>query len=196
MSPRYSPRNPGPRQPTMQARLKEQDSKLATRYSCSTHAITYHTTDRKPLCPMCDLENHTVDVQESLKKLANQVELLHAENKRLRTQVDLVDAMREAIDIIGRDDLMFLKTVLYQWKIDRSIALKVTHGASRQSRKRAPNGFIAMPRDGDPLGYACTSLGGLAMAEYLEEAINTVGSAQAMVLLVRAMARHLPGATG
>ena len=181
----------------MQAKHNDQDaSKLATKFSCSEHAITYYMPNgTKALCPACDADRILAEMRKALDEVNNKNRMLHDENQRLRVQVDLVQAIRDAVEVTGTEDLMFLKTVLYQWKIDRSIALKVTHGR-KKSRSAAPNGFIAMPRGGEPEGYACTSIGGLAIAEYFEEAVNTVGSAQAMILLVRAMAKLLPGATG
>lgn len=191
-----SPYNNPSRARPIQAKHAVQDSPLATKYSCSLHAISYHATS--PACPLCDADKRVHDLQRALADVTNRLEILHDENKRLRVQTDVVEAMREALDVTGPDDLLFLKEVLYQWKIDRSIALKVTHGSLLRKRSRAklpPNGFIAMPRGADPRGHVCNSLGGLAIAGYFEEALNTVGSAQAMILLVRAMAKHLPGAT-
>ena len=205
--PKYGPnarrmRPPAAARP-VQGRAADQDAPaLATKYSCSTHYVTYYMPNgERALCPACDAEKQTSDLREALKESQNRAERLHEENRKLRLQTDVVESIKDALDVTGHDDLMFLKEVLYRWKIDRSIALKVTHGTSLGSKKKkrdaqAPNGFIAMPRGGEPEGYACSSLGGLAIAEYFEEALNTVGSAQAMILLVRAMAKQLPGATG
>lgn len=187
-----------PSKPAMQGRHKDGPGQLGgKKYSCSTHGVTYLSFTPAPLCPVCDAEEQLRITQEAMQKIRNEVKLLHEQNKRLRAQTDVTEAIREALGIIGQEDLLWLKEVLYQWKIDRSVSLKVTHGkvAPGRSSRKAPNGFIAMYRGRDPEGYLCKSVGGLAVAEYLEEGINTVGSAQAMILLVRAFAKELPGAS-
>jgi hypothetical protein len=80
------------------------------------------------------------------------------------------------------------------------VALKVTHGKPaagkriKRGEKLPPNGFMALPRKGDPEGHLATSIGGLAMAEYLDEAITTHGSAMAMGIMLKAWWKVLPGA--
>ena len=50
-----------------------------------------------------------------------------------------------------------------------------------------------MQRIGDPYGHVCESMGGLAIAQYFDEATNSGGPAKAMEILARAFAEHLPG---
>lgn len=167
------------------------------KYSCTRHYIDYDVPDGyRRQCPMCALELRLSSTQQELKESVNQLALLKEQNTRLQQQVDVVNAIRSALDVIDDNDLNFLKEVLYQWKIDRSISLKVTHGPKKRGKRQLPppNGFIAMPRGVDPWGHGCTSIGGMAIAGYYEEALNTVGSAKAMALMVRALSAYLPGA--
>jgi hypothetical protein len=134
-------------------------------------------------------------LRKALKDAHNQLSILTEQNLQLKVQTDIVAAIREAALVLDDNDLAFLKTTLYEWRDQKSVTLKTTHGPRKKKREvPPPNGFIAMPRSGDPYGHICTSVGGLAIAEYFDEATNTVGSANAMALLVRGLSAHLPGA--
>lgn len=162
-------------------------------FECGIHNITYEAA--RAGCPMCASERQVNQMRSALKDAQNQLQILTEQNLQLKVQVDIVAAIREATQILDDNDMAFLKTVLYEWRDQKSVALKTTHGPRKKKREvPPPNGFIAMPRSGDPYGHLCTSVGGLAIAEYLDEAINTVGPANAMTLLVRGMSSHLPGA--
>lgn len=202
----YRVRAPQPklrtRTSTLQARHGEQDNlPYATKYSCSTHLVSYYAPVNSPVhCPVCALEEEVEQVRTRYQTLANELEMARNKLERLQPQVDLVTAMRGALEVTEKDDLVWLKTQMYQYKIDKSVTLKVTHGkiAGSKRRRRAdterPNGFMALPRGGEPEGYLCTSIGGLAIADYFDEALHTVGSAQAMGMLLKAMWQVLPGA--
>lgn len=165
-------------------------------FECGIHGLTYEAY--RAGCPVCEMEREVNQMRAALQEVRNQLERVTEENHRLKVQTDITAAIREAALILDDNDLAFLKAVLYEWRDSKSVALKTTHGTKGKKRgrgQRAPNGFIAMPRAGDPYGHICTSMGGLAIAEYFDEATNTVGGAQAMAFLVRGMANHLPGAT-
>lgn len=165
------------------------------RFDCGIHDITY--SGLRPGCPLCDSERAGRQLQEAVKELNNKLRMAVETIQKLQVQVDIVAAIREAVQLLDDEDLSFLKSVLYMHRDQKSVALKVTHGARMKQRKGEyvpPNGFIVMPRSGDPYGHLCTSVGGLAIAEYFEEATNTVGPAQAMAFLVKGMAHQLPGA--
>lgn len=164
-------------------------------FECGIHELTYMAYQAG--CPVCYAEREYETMRQALRDAKNQLSILTDENLRLKVQTDIVSAVREAALILDDNDLAFLKAVLYEWRDEKSIALKTTHGSKGRKKQRGnppPNGFIAMPRSGDPYGHVCTSMGGLAIAEYFDEATNTVGPANAMALLVRGMSAHLPGA--
>jgi hypothetical protein len=162
-------------------------------FECGIHNITYEAA--RAGCPLCESEREVNRLRGAMKDVHNQLKILTEQNLQLKVQTDIVSAIREAALILDDNDLAFLKSVLYEWRDQKSVALKTTHGPRKKKREiPPPNGFIAMPRNGDPYGHLCTSVGGLAIAEYFDEATNTVGPANAMTLLVRGMANHLPGA--
>ena len=187
----------------MQVKHRDQDVEpYATKYSCSTHQVTYYTpasTNEK--CPVCDLERQLQETKRALLEATNQLATMQNQFNRTQQQLDLVTAMRSALDIIDEHDLVWLKAVLYQYKLDKSVTLRVSHGkpagakALKSKKRLPPNGFMSIPRVGDPDALSCTSLGGLALAEYYEEAMNSSGSAQAMSMMMRAFWKELPGAS-
>lgn len=160
-------------------------------YDCGIHNITYK--DVRPGCPVCKLDREVSDLRRAAHAFKNQLDRVTTERDRLQEHVDIMFAIREAAQMLDDEDMEFLKLVLYQWRDARSIGLKTTHGVKKGRRQRAANGFIAMPRQGEPYGHLCTSIGGVAIAEYFEEATNWMGSAEAMKMLARGMADHLPG---
>lgn len=163
-------------------------------YTCGIHAIEYKGF--RAGCPLCEAERELKQLRKAVGEATGKMRLMHDENQKLKLQVDISYAIREAAEILDDADMEFFKTVLYEWRDTKSVAIKTTHGGSKVSggRRGAANGFIVMPRQGDPYGHVCTSMGGLAIAEYFLEAQNSVGPAKAMELLTRGMALHLPGA--
>jgi hypothetical protein len=149
---------------------------------------------------MCILERDYDEVRAELISHKNELKLATGQLARLQAQVDVQSAMRAAIAILDDSDFEWLKLQMYQYKIDKSVMLKPTHGkvagGARLKRgdKLPPNGFMTVPKRGDPEAHAATSLGGLAMAEYLDEAITCFGSAQAMGVMLKAWWKALPGA--
>lgn len=201
-STRLTPGAAHTRQAAVQGRHSDQDAEpYATRFTCATHQVTYYVSrGDKQHCPVCSLEDQNTRFRAEISRLYNELQATTNQLERLRPQVDLQSAMKQALEVVDHDDLMWLKTQMYQYRLDKSVTLKVTHGRIAGNRTKPkgnlpPNGFMAMPRRGDPEAYACRSIGGIALAEYFDEAVHTVGSAQAMGLLLKAMWTVLPGAT-
>ena len=163
-------------------------------FECGIHEITYKSS--RAGCPVCYADREIEQMRDALIETKNKLSLLTEEANRMRVQVDIVAAMREAAAILDDADLAFLKAVLYEWRDTKGVGLKTTHGRKKGRGQPPANGFIAMPRKGDPYGHSCTSMGGLAIASYFDEATNTVGPAKAMEYLVKGMSDHLPGAVG
>lgn len=180
--------------PKIRGKVADQDAEpYAIKYACATHQVTYYVpANSRESCPVCMLNDQHDYLVEENAKLRNQVERLTAERDRLRIEVDVASAMKDAVDILGQDDFLWLKTMLYRYKIDKTVAFKVSH-----DKKKKPVGFMAIfkVRGEEPVAYNCTSIGGFAMAEYYEEALNVNGTQFAMGLLMRAFWKHLPGAT-
>lgn len=178
----------------------EQDTDLMTRHKCTEHLIEYYwPKGEKPRCPMCAQTAMIDDLRADNLALEGANKQMKSELQRLRVQLDIQTAVRSAIEVLDDNDYSWLKVQLYQYKIDKSVSLKPTHG-KLEGGKRIPrgqklpvNGFMTVPRKGDPEAHLCTSIGGIAMAEYLDEAITTMGSAQAMGMLLKAWWKALPG---
>jgi len=163
------------------------------KFDCGIHALTYEAYSAG--CPACKAERDMLRMRDALRETKGKLEVAYAELSKLRVQTDIASAIREAAALLDDNDLAFLKATLYEWRDTKALALKTTHGARKRKRENpAPNGFIVMPRKGEPYGHLCSSVGGLAIAEYFDEATNSVGPANAMTLLTRGMAPHLPGA--
>lgn len=180
----------------------EQDAlPFGEKYACATHQISYYRikgTPQQQRCPVCESDTKIEDLLVEMKDLKNQLSLAQESVLRLQPEVDLLSAIRETLDVLGEEDRLWLKTQLYQYKLDRSVTLHVTHGrpvGARSGSKNRANGFMAIPITGEPEAYPCTSIGGLAIANYCDEAISSMGSAKTMALLMRAMWRYLPGAS-
>ena len=156
-------------------------------FECGIHDITYK--DLRPGCPVCKLERQVEELRDALLKARNELQVTYDQNARLEAQNNFVFAIKEASTLLDDQDMGFLKSTLYEWRDNKSLGLKPTHGGDNGEA----NGFIVMPRKGDPYAHLCVSVGGLAIAQYFDEAVNSVGNAKAMEHLVRGMADHLPG---
>ena len=180
----------------LQGRTADQDvAAVATKYACSVCQITYYVPiKQKAHCPLCDAARRVTELQAAMTVVRNQLALREAEFVRLQTTVDLTQAMRNALDIAGEDDLTFLKSVLYRFRDDKaSIGLRVTHGgrATVRATSAPVNGFLALPRGLEPEAHICTSIGGVAIAGYFDEAVRTAGTPFAMTVLIRALGLKL-----
>lgn len=170
----------------------EQDAlPVAVKHSCAICQVTYYAlANQRGACPLCDAQEQVDGLRQALQKSENALAIATAANERLSTEVDTARAIKEAQELLDVEDLVFFKTVLYEFKIEHSVSLKPSHSKGKTV------GFIVMPRHGDPWAHQCGSIGGRAIARYFEESLNSVGSAKAMTIMLRAFAHHLPGATG
>ena len=184
-----------------QARTEKQDMpEYATRLACSHHLIEYyvpHGTSSR--CPMCDLGKQYDDVRARVIALENELKIATNQVEKYKEQVEVQTAMRSALEILDDNDYEWLKVQMYQYKMDKSVTLKPTHGKLatgkriKRGAKLPVNGFMTVPRRGDPEAHLATSIGGIAMAEYLDEALTCFGSAQAMGIMLKAWWKALPG---
>lgn len=183
------------------ASAADQDSAYATKFKCDAHLIEYYggIGTKNPRCPMCTMERQYDDARAELLATQNELKMATNQLSKLKVQVDLQGAIRAAIEVLDDNDYEWLKLQMYQYKIDKSVSLKPTHGKLeggkrlKRGEKMPPNGFMSLPKRGDPTAHLATSFGGLAIAEYLDEAISTTGSAQAMGIMLKAWWKVLPG---
>lgn len=165
-------------------------------FKCSRCNIFYSfvppptATRIDPSCPLCIQEVKAEQMRLAMQNSINRVETLEGQIRQLDSQVSFQRNFRDAVDLLDEDDRLFLKQVLYIWRRDKSVVMKVTH-----SEEGRPIGFLADYRHGEPEARTCSSIGGSAIAAYYDEALRALGSAQAMSILLRATQHLLPGAT-
>lgn len=170
-------------------------------FDCGIHDITYRAY--RPGCPSCELERDRDQLRDAVQEISGKYESTkHALDTAL-AELDISRAIREAQDLMEDDDILFFKQVLYEYRDSKSTMLKVqtrprmktskTTGRTYPSKKRYPSGFMAIPKQGDPWIYWCNSIGGIAVAEYMNEAINSYGQVKAMDILCRGLSQMLPG---
>jgi len=163
--------------------------------TCKTCQFTFRPSFGITDCPICERDVQIEGLRRDLYRAIHERDLVTDDAARMRRQLDLVVAMREAIDITGAEDMAYIKSVLYQWRDSKSVNLKVTHAPPPNRHSAAPpNGFLAIQRNGDMHDHKCTSPGGIALAGYFEEASRTTGPVEAMKTLIKALNSHLPGA--
>lgn len=174
-----------------QIELQRRDGSPVGRFKCSRCVIEYTSVEPKPDCPLCAQELKTEQMRQALQNLTARCEILEKQNQEMDSRTNLQTAIRSATDLLNEEDRLFLKRVLYQWRSDRSVSLKIIHTGTGSSRRAT--GFIAEWRGAEAEGHGCTSIGGAAIAACYEEALHTVGSAAAMGVLLRSAQHLLPG---
>lgn len=171
------------------------------KFSCSKHQITYYgPTDQKAECPMCRADETIADLRRTILTQGNDLTKALQDAERLRSHVDLHLAMRQALDIIGEGDLVWLKSVLYRWRKDKRIRLHVKHGpptsfapGTTRRKPAPPIGFTMMGRQNEVEEHTGETLGCIALAGYYEEALNLGGPATAIAALDKAVSKWMPG---
>jgi len=192
------------RRPSIQAPVADPaNDQIARKYSCATCKVTYEVLRNQAAhCPVCAAEAERDQLRQALLEANNRLERQTNELNQLRPQVDLVLSMRQALDLLDADDRMFLKSVAYRHRAGESISLKVIsaqrHGSSARAGRRVPRvptGLLAVHRCGTET-HECTSLGGLAIAQYVRDGLATLGPITTMQHLMRAMSDQLTPAGG
>jgi hypothetical protein len=155
---------------------------------CSRCLVSYWVpSGAKPRCPLCDANVTIQDLRAALRKAIAERDAAHETASRATAHTDLVLAMRSTVDLMSAEDIGFIKGILYRYRESKStINVKVTHSITGKV-----NGFLIAHRVDkrqDLESYACTSVGGVALAGYVEEAIKQVGQPGAMAILMKALA--------
>ena len=188
---------PARRPLSIQAPVRGQSTDYSRTYRCATCVITYELPQgQKAQCPACKAMAEVGQMRQALLQANNKLEQLTNELNRLRPQVDLVIAMRQALDLTGAEDRAFLKSVAYLHRAGEVVTLKpllvLEAGRRNRGRRPTPNGFVAVIH-GREETHRCTSIGGLALAQYTQEGLASVGPITTMQHLMLAMSAHLTG---
>ena len=154
---------------------------------CDRHFVQY----RGPACPVCLSEKELRRAKVRMGELNNAIKLLQRDKHALRAQLTHLDSMRMAFEIMEPEDRVVVKEMLYRWRQGGepiSLALREERFTSKNGAgtRHVVAGFVS---DGDK--HFCTSVGGVAMARALSEAVKIVGREEATLLLAKAMAPSL-----
>ena len=167
------------------------------RKACAKCSITYMVWEGyRSDCPLCRSEKQNAVLNIALQDANEKLRNVQRSVGVLKAQVDHVHAIKDALEIIGPDDLGFLKGVLYCYREDRSISMLAMSDATGSIRRRssAPRTrFVVTQQGRDNETHVCTSAGGMAIVGYYDELIREVGAAQAMAYLLRALSQTLVG---
>lgn len=167
---------------------------------CRRCGLVFMATVQEQRCPACEKDSVIQELRAELMRTQQQYDMLATEYQKTRVHVDLVMAMRDAMTLTDQADITFLKQVLYRWRDDRGVTIRVTHAPPKVTSKGAPvkgaqtlpNGFLALYRGNDDVEECkFSSPGGVALAGYFDEALRTHGHPHAMDTLLRAMNQHL-----
>lgn len=148
-------------------------------YGCGIHDLVYRRV--RPGCPACDLQRRLEEMTAERDRLEGDLVEQRGHTARIRAVADLGFAMASAADLLDARDRAFLKATLYQWRETKDIDLNVHEG------KRS---FMT----NDEM-HECSSVGGLSMVGFFDEAIMAFGRPVAMGMLQKAMGKHLAGGT-
>lgn len=161
--------------------------------SCSKHEIHYREELAK--CPMCDQDRQLMGALLKVRELENVIDLLKRDKHALEARLSHLDAMRMALDLIGDEDRVAIKEVIYRYQRGEPI-----NSGIRQEKFTSKNGagvrHVVSGFKVDVDVYHCTSVGGVAMARAFSEATKLIGRDGAADMLMKAMAPHLAPVRG
>lgn len=164
--------------------------------SCAACQIQYYVPrEAEKTCPLCSAHQEIGRLQGVIHELRSDVQLAMQNSERLSVQVNELDAMRKALTVISKDDLAFVKSVVYRMKADEtSVTLVATQDHDDRwlflvRTKKAGAGRIAEE-------HHCTSMGGIALAASFMQATKVSGTAQATRMLLRSLSQHLAQVEG
>lgn len=172
---------------------------LSSQFQCSRCAISYAVIEGdKAKCPMCEVERENKRLHLLLQESTEKVRNLTSTMQTMSAQVDHVTALRDALAIIGTDDLTWIKGVLYRYRQDKSISLlAAVSTASPTSTRRGRNAprdcFTLVERGRDNEEMIMSSAGGRAIVGYYDEITKELGTQMAMSYLLRALSQTLIG---
>jgi rubredoxin len=175
---------------TLQMRRANQDDTRPgmIKWTCSLCDITYRTDEKSPHCPMCEMYKERVEFLNRMAEAEAKVAELQEQLDRATANVDFVVAIQNATELLGPEDMAWLKSVLYRWRESKNMTLETIEG------RNGPKGFLASWRDGTAEEHMVTSVGGVAIAGILRDVSQGFGKSVGLMTVAKAMAQHLKGA--
>lgn len=175
------------RRSTVIGKHAEQDVPRNVKYSCATCSITYYLHETlPPFCPLCAATKEVDKLKDQLQKVANELRLVGQQYDAMATQLNNLEAMKQGLTLIAKDDLVWIKSVCYMHRQEpNSVVLtaqKTKHGWAFYLRgKNRP-----VPEE-----HVMTSIGGSSLAMAYAYTQKQSDNVKALELLMRAMAWHL-----
>ena len=156
-----------------------------TQTRCFVHGVDHESST----CPACEYAEEIRRLTDDLNQKNAIIRKQNKDIQQLRAIVDLEESFTQAAAVLGEDDALWLKEQLYRYKLDRNIALKVI------TADKGPAGFMVLSREtmGREPAHICTSIGGVGLANVLDEANSKLGPARAMDLMTSALWKLIRG---
>lgn len=158
------------------------------KYHCQKCAITYEgarlSSGQPPPCPLCAAEKKVRLSELSMQQLGEQLHNAKQALARIKVQLNDIEAIREALEICGEDDLAWYKSIFYEYRQDKSISIIP-----------AQRGKVLMVvrRGRENETYKPTSPGGAAIAGYCASLDREWGNKQMMSYMLRGLSPKLSG---
>lgn len=190
-----------------QKKVKDYDKWGIAIYLCSRCDIEYKVArSRRSVCPMCEEVAKNQTLRDEMKKLSNAHDLLKRDLRMAKSQLTVLDGMREAVSELNDRDAMFLKELIYRYRAaPDDVRVKQT---TRKRRVEVPNvgvtyrhevdGWLVNYRDTQPpteVEHTATSVGGAMVALQFSEALKVSGLKGAMQMLIKAMSKSMANAS-
>jgi hypothetical protein len=198
MSPHVGPHVAGTGRFRLTAKHAPDPGSTLERRSCAVCGITwYGLAGTAATCPLCDAFDQIAELRKALVVVQNELEFSNNELSRLTDSVNIVNAMRTAIEVADDRDIAFMRSIIVQYNENKSkVAVRALHGPRSKQfpRSQAPvHGLLMIVRPDDAYEHICSSPGGMAIAGYYEEAMLTTSQVNALAMFVKALAPSLVG---
>ena len=191
---------------TKPPQVKVRDIDKGSIFRCSRCSIEYKTSKKdRASCPLCLEIDKVGRLQESMKEVVDSLDLHKKELIRLRSQLGVLDGMRDAVGELNDEDRLFLKELVYRWR-DAPSEIRVTQATKRRKVEKPGygtayrddvSGWVVTYMDVEPFNrveHHASSIGGAVMALQFSEALKVAGLKTAMTMLTKALSEGLTNA--
>lgn len=170
----------------------DQDIPMNEKRACAKCSITFYCPVDEPKgCPMCAIQTQNEKLKSQLQQVANELMLVGQQYDAMAAQLNNLDGMKQGLTLIGKDDLVWIKSILYMHRQEEhSVVLtaqKTKHGWAFYVRGKS----YQVPEE-----HVMTSIGGSSLAMAYAYTQKQSDNVQAIKLLMRAMAWHLANTEG
>lgn len=158
------------------------------KYHCQKCAITYEGSPASggapPPCPLCAATKNTRRIELAIQQLGERLRNTEQALARAKVQLNDIEAIREALEICGEEDLAWYKSIFYEYRQDKSISIvPASRGQVLMVVRKGQENEVYRP----------TSPGGVAIAGYCASLDREWGSKQMMSYMLRGLSPKLSG---